>query len=472
MLKVALSVIAVVVLGTAAYGYSFARDIAAVAGGYVSQTVCANVLILGRDLADVQAQDLSYDQKRFTTSAVNGRQVDTTVRLGPLSFVHTSVHRPGLGCAPIAGRSLEEVENIGLDEPLGASNAGDAWPQVASDLPHVDMKQLEATVDAAFTETSDDIYQKKNTRAVLVHYRGQLITERYAGGFDGDTPLRSMSMTKSVTATLVGILAGQEKLDIHEPAPVRGWAELDDARSRVTTDHLLTMTAGFDYREAAESDPTNLLSTMLYAVPDAPALAAQTPLRGEPGVSWEYQTVHSVLLQDVIRNTIGDDQAYFRFPRQALFDRLGMRHSFFQADASGTFIGGASLFASGRDWIKLGLLYLNDGVAATGPGKGERILPEGWVAYATTPSGPSSETRAYGAQIWLNTQSPRQLFPGAPADAYAFQGHYGQYVIVVPSLELVVVRMGMTFDEGGGSFDKQAFLQGILAALPDAAPVS
>jgi CubicO group peptidase (beta-lactamase class C family) len=194
-------------------------------------------------------------------------------------------------------------------------------------------------------------------------------------------------------------------------------------------------------------------------VPDAPALAAQTPLRGEPGNSWEYQTVHSVLLQEVIREVVADDQSYIRFAQEQLFDRLGMHNSFFQADANGTFIGGASMYASGRDWMKLGLLYLNDGVH-----QGERILPEGWVEYATMPSEASSEKRGYGAQIWLNTPAPHQLFPGLPEDAYAFQGHFGQYVIVIPSLELVAVRLGMTFN-GEQGFDKQAFIRGIAGSL-------
>ncbi len=465
MIKNALIVAAVLVLVVAGYGYNIARDIAAVAGGYVSQTICTNVVMIGRDLDEVELHDLSSDQNSVSQSTVQGDRVDTRIGLGPLGFTHTAQYRPGLGCSHIAGMSLEAFESIGPTQQAESTGVDDAWPGVRA-VGGVDQQQLDQVVAEAFSETNESIYQAKNTRAVLVHYKGELIAEAYGDGFNGDTPLRGMSMTKSVSATLVGILVGQGRLNIHEAAPVRGWSELDDARSRVTTDHLLKMTAGFDYQEEMESDPRNLLSTMLYAVGDAAGLASQTPLRGEPGHSWDYQTVHSVLLQDVVRNTIGDDQAYFRFPREALFDKLDMHNSFFQADATGTFIGGASMYASGRDWMKLGLLYLNDGIH-----QGERILPEGWVAYATTPSEASLKKRAYGAQIWLNSPAATVLFPDAPADAYAFQGHFGQYVIVIPSLELVVVRMGMTFGGGGQSFDKQAFLRGILSALPDAGTV-
>ncbi len=463
MLKKLLVIAGLIAVGGIAYAYDYARDIGAIAGGYVSQTICTNVLMLGRDQAQVEALDLSKQQNDVSHSKVSGNTVVTTIALGPLSFDHTSVYRTGLGCSNIAGWPLAQVEKIGLDEALQNNDVVAVWPAVSPAVPGVDTKQLNAAVDEAFTETTADIYQQKNSRAVLVHFRGELIAERYAEGFDGNTPLRGMSMTKSASSTLVGILVAQGKLNIHLPAPVSSWSGRENPRSQVTTHHLLKMVAGFDYNEAYEKDPRNLLSTMLMTKPDMAAYAAETPLIGEPGNSWDYQTTHSVLLQEVIRNTLGDDQAYFRFPQQQLFDKLGMRNSFFQADASGTFTGGAFMYASGRDWMKLGMLYLNDGIH-----NGERILPEGWVEYAVTPSEPSLMKRAYGAQIWLNAPAPHQLFPGLPEDAFAFQGHYGQYVVVIPSLDLVVVRMGMTFGGGGKSFDKQAFLEKIISALPSA----
>ncbi len=461
MLKSIVLLVVAAVLAAGTYGINYLRDVEAVAAGYISQTLCTNVLILGRDQAEVEANDLTGQQREIARSAVKGDVVETTVRIGPVSFTEHSVYRPGLGCSVLAGRNLEDVLAVAVDERTDSPPTAPAWPTVDENVPGVNRDQLDAVIASTFTETTDDIENIQNTRAVLVSYQGKLIAERYADGFDGDTPQRGMSMTKSATATVIGILVQQGRLDVDAPAPIDGWSELNDGRSRITTHHLLTMTAGFDYEETpADSNPRNLHSQMLYAVPDAPGFAAETPLRGEPGNSWEYQTVHSVLLQHVARNVIADDQQYFRFAQRHLFDKLGMGNSFFQADAAGTFIGGASMYASGLDWMKLGLLYLNDGVH-----QGERILPEGWVEYATTASEPSLQTRAYGAQIWLNTPAPHQLFPGMPEDAYAFQGHFGQYVIVVPSLELVVVRMGMTFN-GEQGFDKQALLRGVVAALP------
>lgn len=465
MAKKGLGLAGFLLLVALVFAYGFARDVGSIVSGYVAQSLCTNVLILGRDQSDVEQLDLSRLQRERVSSVVEGSRVVSTANLGPVRYESTAVHRPGLGCSNFGEAPQHEIDlpSKAGDEALRFSIAVGTrvtdWPGLSAAPAGLDAHALSAAVAAAFTETTDDLYRRKNTRALLVSYKGHLVAERYAAGFNASTPLRGMSMTKSATSALVGALVGQGKLDIHAPAPIRGWPALSDGRSRVTTHHLLKMTAGFDYNEAYETDPRNLLNTMLMAEADMPLYAARTPLIGEPGESWDYQTTHSVLLQEVIRATLDDDQAYYRFPQQALFDRLGMRNSFFQADAAGTFIGGAFMFASGRDWLTLGQLYLNDGVH-----KGERILPEGWVEYSVTPSKPSLKKRGYGAQIWLNSAAPNQLFPGMPEDAYAFQGHYGQYVVVVPSLELVVVRLGMTFN-GEEGFDKQAFLREVIAAV-------
>jgi CubicO group peptidase (beta-lactamase class C family) len=381
MLKGVSLVVAVAVLAAGAYGIDYLRDVEAIAAGYISQTVCTNVVILGRNQAEVEAKDLTAQQRDIATSTVKGDVVETTVRIGPVRYTEYSIHRPGLGCSVLAGSSLEAARSFTLNERMekesSSSPAATAWPGVDRNVPDVNWEQLDSTIANTFIEPTDDIEKAQNTRAVLVSYRGKLIAERYADGFDGDTPQRGMSMTKSATATTIGILVQQGLLDVNAPAPINGWSELDDGRSRVTTHHLLKMTAGFDYQEnsSGAADLRNLLKTMLYSTPDAPGFAARTPLQGEPGNSWAYQTVHSVLLQQVARNVIADDQQYFRFSQRHLFDKLGMQNSFFQTDAAGTFIGGASMYASPRDWMKLGLLYLNEGVH-----QGERILPKGWVS--------------------------------------------------------------------------------------------
>jgi hypothetical protein len=422
MQKKVILVLVAVVLAAGAYGINYLRDVEAIAAGYISQTVCTNVLILGRDQAEVEAHDLTAQQRDIATSTVNDDVVETTVRIGPVSYTEYSLYRPGMGCSVLAGRSLEDVRAIALEERVerqsSSSPVTPAWPSVDRNVPDVNWEQLDSTIANTFIETTDDIEKAQNTRAVLVSYGGKLIAERYADGFDGDTPQRGMSMTKSATATLIGILVQQDRLDVNALAPIDGWSELDDGRSRVTTHHLLTMTAGFDYQEnsSGAADLRNLLKTMLYSTPDAPGFAAQTPLQGEPGNSWAYQTVHSVLLQQVARNVIADDQQYFRFPQRHLFDKLGMRNSFFQAD-----------------WP---------------------VVPQ-----RRRPSRRANSSQRLGK---ICHHCIRTIAEDARLRCPDLVEHSCP-------LPIVVVRMGMTYS-GEQGFDKQALLRGVVAALPRKGP--
>jgi len=219
------------------------------------------------------------------------------------------------------------------------------------------------------------------------------------------------------------------------------------------------MVSGLEFNEGYENDPVSDVNRMLMNSRDLAAFAASFPVTAEPGTRWAYQTASSVLLGRVIRETLQDDEAYYHFAQRELFNRLGARHSHYQADGAGNYVGGAFLYATARDWARFGLLYLNDGVFA-----GQRILPEGWVGYSTTPTPASLEARAYGAQFWLNTRGENQWMPAVPEDAYAARGHYGQSVIIIPSRQVVVVRMGQTFNPG--AWDTEAFLVELLAALP------
>jgi len=189
------------------------------------------------------------------------------------------------------------------------------------------------------------------------------------------------------------------------------------------------------------------------------AAASQFQLSGAPDEDWAYQTLNPVLLAKIIRNVIDNDEAYYRFAREQLFDKLGMYHSYLQADAAGTFAGGAFMYASARDWVRFGLLYLNDGKF-----NGEQILPTGWAEYTNTASPASLKKRPYGAQFWLNAKGANQWMPSVPADAYAARGHNGQMTLIIPSKKLVIVRLGMTFDKD--TWNPEPIVAEIIAALP------
>ena len=230
-------------------------------------------------------------------------------------------------------------------------------------------------------------------------------------------------------------------------------------RSEVTVGHLLHMTSGLEFNEGYEDDPISDVNYMLMKARDLPAFAAQYPVTAEPGTRWSYQTASPVLLGRIIRDSFTTEEAYHHFPQRELFNKLGMANAHYQMDGGGTYVGGAFLYATARDWARFGLMYLNDGVV-----NGERILPEGWVKLSTTPTDASLKARAYAAQFWLNQDSAQRMMPEVPKDAYAARGHYGQSTFIIPSRDLVVVRMGQSYSRD--AWDMEQFLVDVLDALP------
>ena len=297
----------------------------------------------------------------------------------------------------------------------------------------VNYAAIDAAIDAAFAD------EKAATRAILVLKDGTVVAERYAPGFSQKTPFLSWSMAKSVTATMAGAAVQLGFLDIETPAPVREWAG-DPARAAITWNDLLQMQSGLAFSEVY-GDPFADAPQMLFRARDAGAVAATKPLIHPAGTHWSYSSGTTNLVQRTLRETLeANDTGYHAFARDRIFEPLGMASAVLEPDASGTFIGSSFMYATARDWAKLGLLYLNDGVA-----NGERLLPEGWSRYAAAPA--SASDRFYGAQFWLNhpgSDGRPKYVPGVPDDAYMMAGHEGQYVLIVPDKSLVIVRTGMT----------------------------
>lgn len=460
--KTIFSILGILLLAAFLFGLKFSWDIGRIASGMVSHTLCTNVLMLGRNQAEVEATDLNAPQRKFATYTINKTEqtVTATFGFGPFGNSSTSVYRPGCGCGVAGGFPIEEIKKQSNSKYKELTdNSKQVWQAINDTLAGVNYTALNKVVNAAFEETATAIEDKKNTRAVLVHHKGNLIAEKYGESFHGDLPLRGMSMTKSIISALTGILVHQGKLDIHQTTGLPAYENAKDARKNITIDQILKMTAGYDYNEAYESDPRNLLNTMLMTQGDMADFADDVPLRATSGETWDYQTVHSVLLSKIVRNHAGSFADYMKLVHEDFFDKVGMHHSFLQADASGTFIGGAFAYASPRDWLRFGLLYLNDGITENG----ERILAEDWVKYTNTPSTASLKSRGYGAQFWLNAKTKNQWIPNAPEDMFAAKGHYGQYVVIVPSKELVIVRLGQTYNTK--AFDVDEFILQILSSV-------
>lgn len=298
---------------------------------------------------------------------------------------------------------------------------------------------LKAALDAAFAEP--DRPPHRWTHAVVIVRNGRVVGERYAPGYGIDTPIHGWSMTKSATNALLGILVREGRLRMEQPAPVAAWADPGDPRHDITPDQLLRMTSGLSIGQSLMSswatafDPA---AQTMFAVPDMARAAEAAPLAHPPGQFWRYSDGSTAILGRILRDQTGGPQGIQAFAHRELFDRLGMEHVTYETDATGSPIAAAQMFASARDWARLGLLFLNDGVVG-----GERVLPAGWVAYSTRLT-PGSEAFGYGAGFWINGDNPgaRATRPHMPAGSFMARGARGQYVVVIPSARMVIVRLG------------------------------
>ena len=460
-IKRTLLVLGVVILLLLAFGgyrlYWFLKTWP-IGAGLAAKTLCSSVFLSGRTPEDVLQEELA-DMAAFVQTDVDYERKQVAVSLGPVQ--RRAIYREGLGCTMIP----DDGEAVGAPMAVETVPQPDAlWPEgnlvSLDDLPpEVDRAKLSAALDKTFAEPDAD--RPRKTRAGVVVYDGRIIAERYAPGFSADTPMLSWSMAKSVTNALVGILVGQGKLSLEEPAPVPEWSDRGDPRHAITLDQLLRMSSGLEFGEGY-GDSASDVSMMLFNARDMAAFSASKPLEAEPDSVWHYSSGTSNIISRMIRDAVGGThQDYLEFPRRALFDRIGMRSAVFEPDASGTLVGSSYVYASPRDWARFGLLYLQDGVW-----QGERILPEGWVAYSSTPT-PTAPLGQYGAHFYTNpanaAEKTDRTWPDLPEFFYA-SGYEGQKVVIIPSHNLVIVRLGFTQDPE--AWDLGSLVGDVLEAIP------
>ncbi|ABI76843.1 beta-lactamase [Hyphomonas neptunium ATCC 15444] len=279
--------------------------------------------------------------------------------------------------------------------------------------------------------------QMGETHAFLAVQGGRIVAERYWTGFDATSTHHSWSQAKSMTQALVGILARDGRLDIHAPANVPEWQQADDPRRAITLDQLLRMSSGLkfaeDYVDAGVSDVIEMLFGS--GKDDVAAYAAKSPLIHPPGSAWSYSSGTSNLVARAAALSLGASGEAFRdFMVRELFGPIGMRSAQPKFDKAGTFIGSSFCYCTARDFARFGLLYLRDGVW-----EGQRLLPEGWVDYARTPTPvPPTERLGYGAHWWLGMAGP---------GSFSANGFEGQFTVLVPELDLILVRNGKSPNE-------------------------
>jgi CubicO group peptidase (beta-lactamase class C family) len=405
--------------------------------------LCSSVLVSGRSVDHVVANELnspvlSAMSFSFDDDLVSGSGAGQTVQ---------ALYRPQLGCTllkDVSPQSLRTQFNPDLF-PAKPQLPDAPWPlgnqaELPTGLPGVDLAAINAAVELAFQDMEPN--QNIDTRAVLVIHKGRIIAEKYAEPFHADMPQLGWSMTKTVTAALTGILAGDGLLHIDHAANVPEWRRDGDPRSTITLNHLLQMSSGMQYSEVYTAGSMSDVILMLYTTGDTAAFTVNKPLRYEPGSTFYYNSGTTNIISRIQRQLFRSYQDYFNFPQERLFGPLGMNSVVIEPDASGTFVGSSYMYATPRDWAKIGLLYLQDGVW-----NGQRILPEGWVEYSLTPTS-AAEHGNYGAQIWLNAGAPgdpdSRPVSTLPANMYYLSGFEGQNIVMLPEQELIVMRMGVT----------------------------
>ncbi|CAL8467489.1 g7027 [Coccomyxa elongata] len=336
------------------------------------------------------------------------------------------------------------------------------WPEATatngSRIAGVDYDGLNRTLSKYFEDPA--LVNGAHTKAIVVIYQGKLIAEQYSEALDisAATASISWSLAKSVTSALIGIRSGMGGLSVRQRATTPAWNASEIASRNITLDDLLRMVSGIDWNESGAIDtagsryvPINDVAQMLYEAPNAAAFVGMLPQNATPGTYWNYSTGNFQVVQYNLRRSFTSDSAYWSFAVNRLFKKIGARSFAFEADPSGTLLGGSHAFATARDWARFGQLFLQDGMW-----NGVQVLPEGWVQYSTTPTKAFDK---YGAGWWLR-------YPGAPLDSYYGNGLMGQRVIVSPSQDLVIVRLGLNYNDDFDQVYGQDFFGNISAALP------
>ena len=424
-----------------------------VGAGYAAKIVCSSVFISGRDPHRVLQDDVQapgHPLLRLMRVSVDREQ--RVVRAGLFGFAGDglAVARDGTGCATVPDGDLARARAHAAPATPTAARRPGRWP---------DGDEVGAAGPTLAALLADPTLAGPGMRALVVMHRGRIVAERYGDGFDAATPLLGWSMTKTVTAALIGTLVRDGRIDIEREGLFPAWS--GDERRRIAMTNLLSMSSGLGFNEDYGS--VTDVTRMLYLEPDMAAFASQQPLAQPVGTHFNYSSGSSVLLARLWQDAAPG--AALAWPRQALFDPLGMRSAVMEADARGTFVGSSYLYATGRDWARFALCLLQDG-----KWQGQALLPPGWVARMRTPSMVAPQDYSQG-QMWLNGpqagtppgQNPDTGFQ-LPADTVWMNGHDGQAIALVPSRQLAVVRLGLT--PAKLQHRPQRLVEALLRALP------
>jgi CubicO group peptidase (beta-lactamase class C family) len=459
--KLAIGAAAVVIVGSGATLALAVRppELLRVGANYGAKIVCSNVFVAERDAQAVLADDVQapgHPVLKYLSVRVD--QQRKIVRTQFLGFIGDglAVYRPGTGCAVAPDGDVARAAQYQFNPlKIWAPSPNVPWPTGSQ-------PETEKAVQALLEQQA---LAGPGMRGIAVIHNGRLIAQRYGEGFSAATPLLGWSMAKTVSAALVGMQIGDGKLSLQQDG---FWPDKGDPRSSITLAQLMAMSSGLQFNEGYGdvSDVTR----MLYLEPDMAGYSAGQPLAQAPGSVWNYSSGTTLLLSRIWQRAAAGDghdtasAAVLSLPHDRLFAPLGMSSALIEADARGNLVGSSYMYATTHDWARFGQFLLQDGVW-----QGKRMLTSGFVDAMRQPA-PASRGQYGQGQLWRwgpsgdtpEGQNPDLRFQ-LPADTYWMEGHDGQSIAVVPSRQLVVVRLGLTPHRL--LYQPQALLAAVLKAV-------
>lgn len=437
------------------------------ASGY-AKVMCSAVFVTGLD-ADFAEKNIGgftgpfEERSKFGTPEIDRTKKTVTITV-PNGVKRVAQYVGSQGCVTYpTGKDTINFKPVTVHSKLPDA-ATQPWPTgdllPKAPIPsQINAAKLKEAIDLAFEP------EEGMTAAFIITWKGRLIAERYRPGISSSMPLESWSMGKSLIATLMGILIKQGVYDLWQPAPIPEWQKPGDPRAKIRIADIMRMSSGLRIRATQDPDYdpsggypdhfyfyTGGINTFQYA--------ATRPQQWPPNTVGRYRNCDPSLISYLIRLAVEKrGLEYLSFPQRALFDKIGIRTMVLETDPYGNFLTQGYEFGSGRDWARLGNLYLNDGVW-----NGKRILPEGFVKFVSTiaPAWEADKRPVYGAFFWINGD---EGYP-VPKEAYYMAGAGGQFTMIIPSHDLVVVRLGHYRGSREGTESFKRALAKLMEAVP------
>lgn len=437
--------------------------------GVQAVLMCNGLFTSHRTLEQVFAQELAYLPEPVGSATGGDYQVDTDRKAvaiggGESGPVIRAAFRHGIGCVVMSPEQtfddIDSLPALKLPPPAGDAETllwpnGDLVPETA--LPDsVNPGVLQAASDWAFERESPE----QITLSLLIVHKGNIIHERYAEGVDRHTRTRTWSTAKSIAATLIGMLVDDGRMTLDAPLGIEWLPPLPagetDPRNAITLRHVLNMSSGLEPVDSFGMEYATGSGLAYWAGLSSVDGARSRGLVRQPGTVFEYENYDTLLAVYAMKRALGSEKLYREFPRTALLDRIGMRSTLVSSDRFHDFILSSQVYTNARDLARFGLLYLQNGVW-----DGKRLISEDWIRFVRTPAPSTAQSgNSYGAHWWLVPDDRDDV----PNDAYTTVGNRGQYVIVVPSHDTVIVRRGL--DYGRQGFDAWDLTREVLRALP------